>query len=391
MSDTSSQCRTVRPAPSFLLLLGFAYLASVPVLIVYILIARGFEGFTYAACHWDCGWYLGIAARGYDAALRHGLTDNGQANWAFFPAFPMVVRGVSAVMHGSAHRAALVVNNGLLPLMAAVTARYAWRRAAVDPFLTVLLFMMVPFSLYFRVPYSETLYGVLLMAILAALRADRPWLAAGCAAIFTATRPTGAVVLVLIGLVRFWQEAAPLRPWVARRRAVLRAAVRCAALGAAGGIGLFGYMAYLQAHVGDAWAFKHIEAAWGRQPGNPFAHILEGLHSHDLSVQAFLPGHPMSKRYLALCCMAGVALCAWGAVMGLWMEAGIVLVTLLLATATGLLSIGRFLFANPVTLVLLGSAMQRLPGRWQTVVLCAFAMVQVVFVALWYQQSRFLM
>ncbi|WP_152548783.1 hypothetical protein [Kozakia baliensis] len=391
LSDLPSRDPMAENAPSFFQLLLFAYLASVPVLVVYILIARAFDCFTYSSCHWDCGWYLGIAAQGYDTTVRHGTTDNGQANWAFFPAFPMLVRGIAALTHWSEHHAALVLNNGLFPLMATLTARYAQRRAGVNAFLTVLLFIMMPFSLYFHVPLSETLYGTLMIALLLLLQADCFWLAAGCAVVFTATRPTGAIVLALIGLARFWQQAMPFRPLKNRSHAIARSIGQCMVLGAVGGIGLFGYMAYLHVHMGDALAFMHIEAAWGRHSGNPLAHILYGLRSHDLSVQAFLPGHAVSQRYLALCCVGAMALIVWGGAARLWLEAGIVLITLLLATSTGLWSIGRYLFANPVTMLLLASVMQRLPARWQIVFLGVCAMIQVVFVTLWYQQPSFLM
>ena len=41
-------------------------------------------------CSWDCGWYQNIAEHGYHAQpTEHPL---GEANWAFFPLFPLLAR-----------------------------------------------------------------------------------------------------------------------------------------------------------------------------------------------------------------------------------------------------------------------------------------------------------
>lgn len=376
---------------SFWRLLLFSYATNVVVLAVYILIAHAFDGFVYSACRWDCGWYLGIASQGYDTALRSGPTDNGQANWAFFPAFPLLLHAIEALTGWPGQRCGVLLNNALLPLMAALIARYAWRRAAVDQCLTVLIAAMFPYSLYFRVPYTETLYGTLLIGLLLLLRANRLGWAAVCAACFTATRPTGAPILALIGIAKCWQQGVPFFPLSKHARRSMAAIGRCVVLGAAGGIGLLAYMTYLHVHVGDAWAFKHIEAAWGRHGGNPVGNILQGLRANDLTIRAFLPGREMSQRYLALCCIAGCVLVAWGILTRLWLEAGIVLTTMLLATSTGLWSSARYLFANPAMLVLVAAAAQRLSAQWRAVFLCFCAMIQVLFVVLWYQGARFLM
>ena len=45
---------------------------------------------------WDTGWYLGIAMDGYDS-IPDARADH-QQNIAFFPAFPMTMRYLSAVL-----------------------------------------------------------------------------------------------------------------------------------------------------------------------------------------------------------------------------------------------------------------------------------------------------
>lgn len=42
-------------------------------------------------------------------------------------------------------------------------------------------------------------------------------------------------------------------------------------------LGLFSYMLFLHLHVGDALAFKNIQIAWARIPGNPITVIFNAL------------------------------------------------------------------------------------------------------------------
>lgn len=43
-------------------------------------------------CRWDCGWYRSVIADGYNTADFSAVS--GQANWAFFPLFPLISRGL---------------------------------------------------------------------------------------------------------------------------------------------------------------------------------------------------------------------------------------------------------------------------------------------------------
>ena len=61
--------------------------------------------FVERLCQWDCGWYVDIMTRGYAEEPPAALS--GEANWAFFPAFPVLGGMVAAVL-------------GLPPLVAAV-------------------------------------------------------------------------------------------------------------------------------------------------------------------------------------------------------------------------------------------------------------------------------
>ena len=72
-------------------------------LIARLLVYAVLAGFAVgpSLCQWDCGWYLGIVQHGYDAA-PHLVDGWWQANWAFFPLYPLLVRGLDALT-GAVH------------------------------------------------------------------------------------------------------------------------------------------------------------------------------------------------------------------------------------------------------------------------------------------------
>lgn len=380
-------------APDLVRFFLFCFGSYVGILLYYVIVAKAFSGFSYSACEWDCGWYISIASGGYDLRPHVGGADNGQANWAFFPLFPLLLRAIHAVTGFSYQLSGVLLNNALFPVMAGSAALYLKaRRPETNAYVTVLVFFASPFSLYFRVPFTETLYGILLVALLFLLRSERIWLASVVAAFFTASRPTAAPLLAVMGGTRMIAQCLHARLAGGDvRRLIVRAVMQCIALGLVGGVGLVAYMLYLRGHVGDALAFQHIEVAWGRHPGNPLANIWHGLRARDLSVASFLPGHEESLTYFALACVVAAGLILWAFWSGLILEAGLVAVTLLLSTSTGLWSSTRYLYANPVTLMLVAALMQKMPRATCTLILCLFSMVQALFVILWYQGSRFLM
>ncbi|MBB2171465.1 hypothetical protein [Gluconacetobacter asukensis] len=371
----------------------FCFGSHAGILLYYIVVAKAFSGFSYSACQWDCGWYISIASAGYDLRPHLGGADNGQANWAFFPLFPLLLRAIHAVTGFSYQLSGVLLNNALFPVMAVSAALYLKaRRPETNAYVTVLVFLASPFSLYFRVPFTESLYGTLLVALLFLLRSERVWLASVGAAFFTASRPTAAPLLAVMGGTRMMAQCLHARlAGGAAGRLMARSVTQCLALGLVGGIGLVAYMFYLHGLVGDALAFQHIEVAWGRHPGNPLANIWHGLQARDLSAASFLPGHEESQTYFALACVVAAGLVLWAFWSGLVLEAALVAVTLLLSTSTGLWSSTRYLYANPVTLMLVAALMQKMPRAACVLLFCLFSMVQALFVILWYQGARFLM
>lgn len=277
-------------------------------------------------CSWDCGWYHGLVLEGYHRVPVGIGAEDGKANWAFFPLFPLAARLGMAVTGLGFQWSAQLLNN--LAFLAALPLLLAYARLWLpreDALFVVALLAFSPYSLYFSVPYTEALYLLAMLAGLLAARQDR-WLLAGvCAAALSATRNLG-VFLVLPLAWLAWQRFG----W----RSLLRFAPgteRCWLALACCGAGIAAYMFFLQHWMGDAQAFRHVQAAWGGEPMNPLSRIAAGLRSDS--------GY---DRYCAVAGVLGLAGAAWLAWRGFVPEALVLLVGTLVPASVRLTSLPRY-------------------------------------------------
>jgi hypothetical protein len=142
---------------------------------------------------WDSGWFLGIA--------QHGYVDPGKST-AFFPLYPLLVRGVGEIFLGHYVLAGFVVSAlasaAAFVVLWLLAASITERRAADRSVLYLALF---PTSLFLIAVYSESLYLALSAgAFLFALRGRWTWagVATGLAAL---TRVSGVVLLPALAVL----------------------------------------------------------------------------------------------------------------------------------------------------------------------------------------------
>jgi len=145
--------------------------------------------------HGDAGWYLGIAAGGYS------FIPGQQSSIAFFPTYPLAVRGSGELLGDNFQLAGTLIAVVAGAAAVLLFARWVWtrlpRRSAV---LAIATLMVYPYSFFlYGAMYADSLF--LLCAIGAFVLLERRWyLAAGIVgALATAGRPVG--VAVVAGLV----------------------------------------------------------------------------------------------------------------------------------------------------------------------------------------------
>jgi len=208
---------------------------------------------------WDAWWYVAIAEHGYTYRPRH------MSAVAFFPVYPLVLRGLAATLPGGVPVMALLVTTacGLATLL----LFHRWCAARLSPagsLLAVSVMAFYPYAWFlYGTAYSDALFLLLVLSAFLALEADRPILAGLIGALATATRPTG--VVLVIGLVAVALD---------RRGLLGGSSVRSRFRRSDAGIllsvaGLAVWCMWLAIRFGNAFAFIETEGArgWNQAPG----------------------------------------------------------------------------------------------------------------------------
>ncbi len=170
----------------------------------------------FVALMYDGGWYRQIAEGGYPAELPRDAEGLVQQNpWAFFPVYPMLVRGVMAVTGGTwvvvAPTVALVLGAAAMLVVHEAVRHGAPRAVAARPGLplaSVALVCAFPTAAVLQVAYTESA-ALLLVATSLLLIVQRryAWAALAVVALgFTrAVALPMAVVVVVHAAVRWWR------------------------------------------------------------------------------------------------------------------------------------------------------------------------------------------
>jgi hypothetical protein len=182
---------------------------------------------------WDSGWFIGIAHDGY----------RSKQEAAFFPLYPLVVRGAAEVVRSYVVAAVLV---SLVAGAVAVLLLHRLARPALADD-TVLFVALYPLAFVFTAAYSDGLFLALAAGSFLAALQRRPLLAGVLGGLACATRLIG-LALVPALLLLLWP----------RRLRGLSDLVPLALLPLA----VVAYAFYLDQHFGDAWAFLHVQSVY---------------------------------------------------------------------------------------------------------------------------------
>ena len=227
---------------------------------------------------WDAVWYLVIAHTGY----RPGVDPLAAGRTAFFPLYPLGVRGISEL------GVPPIVAGVALSLVAFAAALYGIHRLTTLELgsgevarLAVLVTALAPMALFFSAVYSESLYLALSVGVFWCARQGRWAWAGALGALASATRSAGVVLVVPMLILYLYgprEDRAPdfpARAWWRPRYRVRGDVLWVAALPA----GVGAYMAYLALAGGDALMPFHAQEVWNRQFAGPFVGVWDGARA----------------------------------------------------------------------------------------------------------------
>ncbi len=236
-----------------------------------------------SARRWDAGWFLSIAESGYDRPEPSAT--------AFFPLYPLSIRIVGDVV-GSFPLAGIIISLAAfwlaLYLLHQLTALEAGNAAAQR---TVSLLAFFPTAFYFSAIYSESLFLALSVGCLYCARLDRWGWATVLAALATATRSAGVLLVVPLLIMAF------STPHQHGRAPAARAAGAIAAPLAA----LVGYAAYIRlATRFGATAPVKAHAEWTREFKGPLIGFWGGIKNGAAAARSLLHGAPVDEPVSAV-------------------------------------------------------------------------------------------
>jgi hypothetical protein len=329
---------------------------------LYVAAAQPFGGAEQGLCQWDCEWYTHTIQDGYDPAPRLRLYHDS-ANWAFFPLYPLLGRLVLDVTGMDAFWSGTLVSLLCFAGFAVLSCRYRALTRGVQARDTTWLVLLAvyPFSLYYVIPYTESAYLLLTVLLLLAARTGNAAGAGLATGLLTATRPTGVLAIPYLLVERLWHARLALRPGLvlAERTRILADSAFPLALAP---LGIVGYMAYLYWLTGDALAFSHVQLTWGRRFFNPVKIFYWAMAKNDW-YRLLGPGTPATESYSAFFAIpAGIA-CLWLLARRRVLEAWLLGSSVVLALATSVTSLPRYVAANPVFLLAVGDLADRIGGR----------------------------
>lgn len=214
----------------------------------------------------DAQWYNAIAENGYPSRAQFDSTDrverpkliattDTQLKYAFFPLWPMTVR-LTMSLFDDVDAAGFVAAN--LISLAALTALFVFlTRRAGDraAFWVVVLFTASPFAMFLHVPFTESLFLLLVVATFFMVEREN-WLMAGaCIGLASITRPNG-VALIAVPFAYAAVETMRRPGWLRRQFP--------GALGlAVAAIPLLAFLWFCKVRAGDALVFNEVRDWWG--------------------------------------------------------------------------------------------------------------------------------
>jgi hypothetical protein len=334
--------------------------------LAYLVVGRDSDGTWLPLCRWDCHWYRSIIERGYDPDPRLDPRDL-QANYAFYPAFPLVAGALMAVTPLNFTQVGLLLGllySGLFSWLALTFHRELHlpdQRAAIA---FLVAFLLSPLGVVNHVPYTEMQFNLAALATFIAWRREHYLAAALSGVVLTATRLPGVILPLALLVELLARERWRFGPLLAAPDARVRAL-------AVMPLGLGGFLVYLGLHTGDPLASLRIQHfGWNQGMNDLLLNLATGLFARS------------NTAALGVVVVVGVTL-----LLGFGVRRGHIPLPLAalaffsyaLPALSRMASVPRFALALfPVYLLV-----PLLPPRWRLGLIVGFAVLQFLTLHLW--------
>lgn len=318
----------------------------------------------------DAGWYQNIIEKGY-MQIPYDIGQPGAANWAFFPLYPLITGLISDTTGITSFKVGPIVSSVFFIVAVIVIFQYvSLTRNRDDAILAVTLVSFGPYSFYFSCFYTESLFLLLVASSLYFLEKEK-WIATGvCGALLSATRPTGVLIFFPMMVKMIMSYDGGNENLLNLPKKIISDEKKVLALSIVP-IGLFAFATYLYFLMGDPFAFKNVEVAWGRDLSNPVAVLYRGFTGS------------LAHKYLALWGAFGIACSAFLYYRKKYSEAIFGFVLISISASTAVFSLPRY-FVGSFVLVL---AISDIIGKKNSIkwpVVCFLSTMNILLLLLWF-------
>jgi Gpi18-like mannosyltransferase len=213
----------------------------------------------------DSGWYFDIAKNGFSTHVN----AYGQANYCFFPFYPMMMRFVGIII-GDYYVAGIIISN----LALIVACIYLFKLVKLEyeeeiALNSIKYLFLFPTAFILSAVMSESLFLAFLLICFYYAKKEN-WLLVGITGFFfTLTRSIG--LFMVIPLLYIYLESKHFKIQDLRLNILFLALIPAATLA---------FCIYLYYLTGDFFAYMHIEeSGWAQQYTNPLLNLISNAFS----------------------------------------------------------------------------------------------------------------
>ncbi len=219
---------------------------------------------------WDTGWYLSLAKNWYSPILSQGQETLNQANYAFFPLYPFLIKCLGTII-GNNFLAGLIISNVFLIIACVFLFRLAKLEFGSDELAlkSVKYLFLFPVAFVFSGVFNESLFLALLIFCFYFAKKGN-WFLAGISGLFLSLTRFIGVFVVLPLLFEYFKE---------RKLKQVKLDIFFLILIP---LGLLSFSVYNHYLTGDFLAFAKIQDSWGRYFTNPFLVLFDNLRAPNI-------------------------------------------------------------------------------------------------------------
>jgi len=208
---------------------------------------------------WDGGHYINIANNGYQ-----DLSD-----FAFFPIYPAMIRFLSVIFNGNLILSSLIISNFsavifIIYFYKLLKEKYSQSIA----FASMVTYLTYPFSFYLVASYSESLFLLLLTALIALIFKKKYFLAAALVIPISLTRGIGFFASVILIYAYLYKQVIVFQKFKFNLLIILTPF-----------LGITGYLGYLKIIHNNEFLFLTAQSNWQRSIQDPLSTVFAYLWS----------------------------------------------------------------------------------------------------------------